>query len=228
MVTFKQYLDQIDAMNDSYPDIYNQAIHDIHDDLAKNMSVFNFIKSLYLQCVRNDQNVVERDLYCLGIDFREDYDKNGIYKYKGKFEGQPREVAYYYYYYLEGKYEKELEDGSLIFICNEQEAEVFKVEEDTQFRLIIDDYGFVSGEWLEKLNPDEEFEKYIKYKTKKVAMGIIHEVVYVKQFGEEFKLAINSIDKIPEDEDFEESQVYLSLGEALLDAHEKGFLVKII
>lgn len=82
------------------------------------------------------------------------------------------------------------------------------------------------------LTPDEEadqfFDHNVKFKTRKSSMGIIYEVIYVKQFETEFKLAADSIDRVPKDEDFEDSQVYLSLEEALLDAHENNMLVKLL
>ena len=80
------------------------------------------------------------------------------------------------------------------------------------------------------LTPEEEadqfFDRNVTFKTRKVNM--LYELVYIKQFKDGFKLATDCIDRIPKDENFEDSQVYLSLEEALLDAHENNMLVKLL
>ena len=79
------------------------------------------------------------------------------------------------------------------------------------------------------LTPEEEVDQFfdhITFKTRKVNM--LYDVVYIKQFKDGFKLATDCIDRIPKDESFEDSQVYLSLEEALLDAHENNMLVKLL
>lgn len=74
----------------------------------------------------------------------------------------------------------------------------------------------------------DRFFDHINFKTKKVSVSVIYEVVYVKQFDNIFKLTIESIDHIPENEDFNNSQIYLNLEEALLDAHSNNMLVKLL
>lgn len=124
-----------------------KSINALHEDYAKGITVYDFILSIKLK--KNESiNIVERELNVIGIDYHNDFNETGFYRYNGKFENCKREHCYFYFQYLDGKHDNIIDDSTFEYIANEEEAKIFEVNTNDIFRLYIDhETGFISGEW---------------------------------------------------------------------------------